>query len=335
MFDVLFPRRLCLLLLCLMSPVGLGVGESPSDVGEPTVSVPEMVHIRGGKFRTQGDPDKKIPPKDYVLDDFWIGKYEVTFGQFDPFCEDTGYYEERFSRGIVSPVHRLSRLGIWQATQGEDTDPPQNPLQNYPVIKACWIDACAYCMWLTEKTGVPFRLPTQAEWEYACTAGGREPAVEPAHLGGVAWFDASQNRRDGRTQIRPVGSKKPNSLGLHDMLGNVWEWCLDGPEGLDYPKAVKEWERISKHHTPLDMTTKGSPYWQAVSLLHQGPRGNAKALRGGAWCEPANRLTYAYRMFYRSNYAVDRVGFRIVCSKDPSHLLVPKSTPGAESSPRD
>jgi len=117
------------------------------------------------------------------------------------------------------PVPHLTRLNIWRATQGENVDPPEDLLHNYPAIQTCWIDACAYCMWLTEKTGVPFRLPTQAEWEYACTAGGKEPA---------------------------------------------------------------------------------------------------------------NRLTPTYRMFYRSNYVAHRVGFRIVCSKDPSHLLAPKSIPEAE-----
>ncbi len=335
MFNLLFPRRLCLLVLCLMGPVGLAENEGLGRIGEPTAPVPEMVLIKGGSFRTQGDPDKKIPPKNYVLNDFWIGKHEVTFGQFDPFCYETKYYHKRMGRGIDTPLSRMWRVSIWKATQGEDTPLPEKPLQDYPVIRACWIDACAYCIWLTEKTGVPFRLPTQAEWEYACTVGGTEPAIAPARLGEVAWFAESQNRQDGRPQIRPAGAKKPNGWGLHDMLGNVWEWCLDGPNGLDYPRAVSEWERISKDHSPLDMTTKGSPYWQAVSLLHQGPKGNAKALRGGAWCEFVNRVTPAYRMFYRSNYAASRVGFRIVCSKDPSHLLITPSVPGDKNGSED
>jgi formylglycine-generating enzyme required for sulfatase activity len=105
------------------------------------------------------------------------------------------------------------------------------------------------------------------------------------------------------------------------MLGNVWEWCLDGPTPLDHSDAIEEWQRIAKTHTPLDLTAKGSPYWESVSLLFHGPKGNAKALRGGAWCEVADRVTPTYRMYYRYNYAAQRVGFRVVCTKDPSHLL--------------
>jgi len=292
---------------------------------EHGVPVPEMVFVHGGTFETGGDPNKDVSGREYVLCDFWIGRTEVTFGQFDSFCEETGYYEERFSKGIVSPVHDGERRGIWKATQPEgsapDAEPPEHPLRNYPAIEVCWLDACAFCLWLSEKTGIGFRLPTQAEWEYACTARGTQPAVESDRLGEVAWFAESANRRDGRTQIRPVAAKMANSLGLYDMLGNVWEWCLDGPTPLDHSDAIEEWQRIAKTHTPLDLTAKGSPYWESVSLLFHGPKGNAKALRGGAWCEVADRVTPTYRMYYRYNYAAQRVGFRVVCTKDPSHLL--------------
>lgn len=298
------------------------IGAANAGAAEQVIRIPEMIHIAGGAYRTAGDPDKDIAPKDYKVKEFWIGKYEITFGQFDPFCYDTLYYHKRMGSGIDTPLTDFWRESIWKATQREGVEPPEHPLEDYPVIQVCWLDACAYCLWLTEKTGVLYRLPTQVEWEYACTAGGKDTAIDPNRLGKFAWFAASANRRDGRPQIRPVGSKKPNSLGLHDMLGNVWEWCLDGPTPLDYPDIVGEWNRISKQHSPLDMTTRGSPYWKSVSLLFHGPKGNAKALRGGAWCEFANRVTPTYRMFYRSNYAASRVGFRVVCTEDPSHHVV-------------
>ncbi len=315
-------RRLSLMLVLL-------IGGSVLWANEPVVPVPEMAFVQGGTFETGGDPDKKVSAREYDLRDFWIGKTEVTFGQFDPFCEDTGYYEERFSKGIVSPVHAYERVGTWKATRPEgsaaDAEPPEHPLRDRPAIKVCWLDACAYCLWLSEKTGVDFRLPTQAEWEYACTARGMERTVDPNQIGQVAWFVGNANPRHGHAQIRPVAMKQANDLGLYDMLGNVWEWCLDGPTPLDYPDAVEEWQRIAKTHVPLDLTTKGSPYWDSVSLLFHGPRGGAKALRGGAWCSPINRVTCVYRMYYRANYAATRVGFRVVCTKDPSYLFEPPS----------
>ncbi|NLT75501.1 MAG: formylglycine-generating enzyme family protein [Planctomycetes bacterium] len=299
------------------------------------VPVPEMVFVRGGAFETGGDSHKSVSSREYVLRDFWIGKTEVTFGQFDPFCEETGYYEARFSKGIASPVHDWERWGIWKATQPEgsaqDTEAPEHLLDDYPAIEVCWLDACAYCLWLSEKTGIDFRLPTQVEWEYACTARGTQRTIAPSQIGQLAWFVESENHRDGRTQIRPVGTKQANGLGLHDMLGNVWEWCLDGPMPLDYPDAVEEWQRIARTHKPLNMTTKGSAYWQSASLLFRGPKGNAKALRGGAWCEPADRVTPTYRMYYRCNYAVGRVGFRVVCTKDPGRPFVPPMPPTNEA----
>ncbi|MBN1362088.1 MAG: SUMF1/EgtB/PvdO family nonheme iron enzyme [Sedimentisphaerales bacterium] len=304
---------------------GIDRSDRVGDGRPPAVIIPEMTHLRGGTFRRAADPDKDVPARDYVLRDFWIGKYEVTFGQFDRFCEETGYYKVRLSPDTVHPFRDFERLATFKATQGQAaaegmdaTDLPQGLLDNYPAIRVCWLDACAYCLWLSEKTGIDFRLPTQAEWEYACTAGGNEAPIAPAQADEVAWFGGNLASPSGYTQIRPVGGKKPNRLGLYDMLGNVWEWCLDGATGFDYPDAVTEWQRISGKHTPLDMTTRGSLYWEAVSPLFRGPASNAKALRGAAWCEPANRVTPTYRMFYGCSYAADRVGFRVVCTEDPN-----------------
>ena len=262
---------------------------------EHGVPVPEMVFVHGGTFETGGDPNKDVSGREYVLRDFWIGRTEVTFGQFDSFCEETGYYEERFSKGIVSPVHDGERRGIWKATQPEgsapDAEPPEHPLRNYPAIEVCWLDACAFCLWLSEKTGIGFRLPTQAEWGYACTARGTQPAVESDRLGEVAWFAESANRRDGRTQIRPVAAKMANSLGLYDMLGNVWEWCADWYDVEYYAKS------------PMN-----DP---------EGPAtGEERVYRGGGWFNCARGCRSATRSASQTENRNLALGFRVAVAAE-------------------
>ncbi len=287
---------------------------------EARPSIPEMVYLQGGAYRTQADPAKEIPPRDYSIDGFWIGRYEVTFEQFDQFCEETGYYLKRY-RGIDRP----NRSCVYRE-MGADSS-----LRNYPAIRVCWLDATAYCLWLRDKTGLPFRLPTQVEWEFACTSAGQDPGpTDNLERDRVAWYVGNELPRISQSQIQPVGGKSPNSHGLHDMLGNVWEWCLDGPTRFDYPEIVREWEIVSPGLSPMDMD-RGSPFLEAVSRVFQGPMGSAKALRGGAWCEPAERLCPSYRMFYRCNYCADRVGFRVLCPAAPNTpLLQPPAAKPAE-----
>ncbi len=282
--------------------------------------MPEMVRLAGGTFRTEADPKKKTESREYIVGAFWIGKYEVTFEQFDRFCEETGYYLKRY-HGIDRPLAPFMRAAIERAASGQKSAPvpPVPPtvkglLPNYPVIQVCWLDAMAYCLWLTEKTGIAFRLPTQVEWEYACTVGGSEPGlVAPAELDEVAWCEVNRRRGVSQTQIHPVGRKLPNGAGLYDLYGNVWEWCLDGPQEPGYPQAVQEWDRVRKSLSPLDMT-RPSPVMDPISILFRG----TKALRGGAWGEPVERVSPSYRMFYRPNYIADRVGFRVLCTENPA-----------------
>jgi formylglycine-generating enzyme required for sulfatase activity len=299
----------------------------PDAAGVKGFPIPEMVRVPGGPFRTQGDPSKQIEPRDYTVGTFWIGKYEVTFEQFDRFCQDTGYYLKRY-RGIAQPVGASTRAAIERVATGtrvpEATDAAAaatGGLQNYPVMDVCWLDAMAYCLWLTEKTGIPFRLPTQVEWEYACTVGGSEPApANNEELDQVAWCALNMQPRVSQTQIHPVGRKRPNGAGIYDMYGNVWEWCLDGRGKMGYPQAVEEWDRVRKQLSPGDMD-RGSPFLESMSSLFRGSNGNAKALRGGAWGEPSSRVSPSYRMFYPPNYVAQRVGFRVLCSENTGRKL--------------
>ncbi len=182
---------------------------------------------------------------------FYLGTYHVTRGQFRQFVTDTGYKtdaEKGERPGALGWDPDEKKFGFnekysWRNAGFEQTD-------EHPVVNVSWNDAVAFCKWLSKKESKTYRLPTEAEWEYACRAGtttryssGDNPETL-AKLGYV--FTA------------PVGKFKPNAFGLYDMHGNAWQWCADWYGGVYYAKS------------PIDDPT--------------GPdSGNVRVLRGGIW----------------------------------------------------
>ena len=167
------------------------------------------------------------------------------------------------------------------------------------MVCVSWNDALAFCKWLSKKEGKKYRLPTEAEWEYACRAGtttryysGDDPETL-ANVANVA--DASLNARvpnwgptikasDGYVFTAPVGKFKPNAFGLYDMHGNVWQWCEDW-DG-DYAAL------------PADDPT--------------GPdSGDSRVERGGSWCDSPSDARSATRVANLPESASDRCGFRV------------------------
>jgi formylglycine-generating enzyme required for sulfatase activity len=199
------------------------------------VWVPSGCHLIGSPDSETGREPDEGPVREVCMDGFWLGKNEVTVGQFRAFVDITGYRTEAEREGFSWTYH-----GEWVKKAGYTwgkTGFPQN--DNHPVVNVSLNDAKAMAKWLMEQSGQTFRLPTEPEWEYACRAGastirfwGDDPQ-EACRYANIADLDARDkfpawmvhDCRDGYVFTAPAGSYRPNSFGLYDMLGNVWEWC--------------------------------------------------------------------------------------------------------------
>jgi formylglycine-generating enzyme required for sulfatase activity len=157
----------------------------------------------------------------------------------------------------------------------------------YPETYVSWEDAVEFCKKLSDMESKTYRLPTEAEWEYACRAGSKTAfsfGNDEKQLGLYAWFDGNTNDI-GKSYVHEVARKRPNAFGLYDMHGNVWEWCSDWYG--DYPS------------TPLT-----DP---------RGPdSGSSRVLRGGSWFFVPNFVRCAYRHNSAPEYRFNYYGFRIV-----------------------
>jgi len=189
---------------------------------------PKMVVIPAGHFRMgdiTGNYDNERKPVHKVsVNSFAMGRYPVTVGEFRLFVEATGYKTE----AETGDGARVWKDGKWQTVKDANWHNPYfSQTDNHPVVCVSWNDAIAYTEWLSKQMGQPYRLPTEAEWEYAARAGtetdywwGNEIGKNRAncHNSGSKWSSKSTS---------PVGSFKPNPFGLYDTVGNVWEWCAD------------------------------------------------------------------------------------------------------------
>jgi formylglycine-generating enzyme required for sulfatase activity len=281
-------------------------GESPPDL-------PEMVFIRGGAYATLRDESKDIASASAQIQDFWIGKYEITFEQFDTFCRETGYYKKRynvdFPFGSYRKENKIEDLKKTYPRLSEEYGGDAGFWDKRPVVQVCWLDAMAYCVWLRQKTGLPFRLPTQVEWEYACTAGGEwNPGQNDLSL--FAWYQQSLLYQKGDLEIHVVGLKKANPFGLYDILGNVWEWCLDGPADPPYPLNAALWEKYGGSLEPLDLKGGIQQSTRVPDPLKSFLDGR-KTQRGGSFREQEDRVNARFRRYEPLNKNIHDLGFRV------------------------
>jgi formylglycine-generating enzyme required for sulfatase activity len=172
----------------------------------------EMIPIRGGTF-PMADPAPPGATREVEVKPFWIGKTEVTWDAYDVYFLRLDLTEEQRKAGVDARSRPSKPYGAPDRGFGH---------RNYPMLGLSYYAAQQYCEWLSARTGKKYRLPTEAEWEYAGRAGATEAGpMDQAALDKVAWF--WENADD---QTHAVAQKQPNAWGLYDLLGNVAEWCL-------------------------------------------------------------------------------------------------------------
>lgn len=158
----------------------------------------------------------------------------------------------------------------------------------HPMVHVNYNDAVAYCNWLGEEYVGDWRLPTEAEWEYAARGGSLNRS--DTYRGGSDWERVGGFADNAGGQTNSVGRKRPNDLGIYDMSGNVWEWCRDW-YGENY----------------YSNSPKSNP---------KGPAsGSGRVIRGGCWRYSAAYCRVAYRIYYDPSYRLDINGFRVVLSQ--------------------
>jgi formylglycine-generating enzyme required for sulfatase activity len=255
-------------------------GAGQSDASKPeTDAAAGMVRISSGSFLMGDKSQSDAPPHEVAVGSFYMDKYLVT--------------QEQYQKVVGENPSR------WKADKN-------------PVEQVRWSDAVKFCnrrselenlqpcydlkTWKCDFAANGYRLPTEAEWEYACRAGTPTPYFfgdDPGKLGEYAWFEKNSGRRS-----QPVGQKLPNPWGLYDICGNVWEWCNDFYQ-VDY-------------------------YQQAPRKDPKGPDvGQTKVLRGGAWRFGADTCRSGYRYNENPGYAdvcfgYDIYGFRCVRTAGPA-----------------
>jgi formylglycine-generating enzyme required for sulfatase activity len=260
---------------------------------------PEMVWIPAGSFRMGdiqggGHSDEK-PVHRVSVGRFAMGRYEVTVGEFRRFVKATGYKTDAEKEGSC----RSWSKG-WEWVEGANwRSPGFSQTETHPVTCVSWNDGVAYAKWLSQQTEQQYRLPTEAEWEYAARAGtetarywGNEPdkACGYANVADQTFKQkysgwTIHNCTDGYVETAPVGQFKPNKFGLYDMLGNLWEWTCSEYESKYGGKEQRCVKNVNKN--------------------------NRLSLRGGSWNVDEARLRSANRYGRTPTDRFDVVGLRV------------------------
>jgi formylglycine-generating enzyme required for sulfatase activity len=285
----------------------------------------EMVFVPGGEF-TMGSPEGEAgrepaegPRHRVRVGGFWVGRHEVTWDEYDLFMAD-----------LQVPLASRDRDATVRPPEDAVTRPSTPYVDEtygrgragHPVLSMTHHAAMVYCQWLRTKTGRAYRLPTEAEWEYAAR-GGTDAAYffgdDPKRLGEYAWHGGNSRDRDNPLgTTHKVGTTKPNPFGLYDVLGNVAEWTLDQYDPGAYARRAKD--RLSLRPVTVPTARK----WSHV-------------VRGGSWADPPDRCRSAARRVSDVSWQkrdperprsiwwltdMDVVGFRVALAEDEQPDLV-------------
>ncbi|MBF0310432.1 MAG: SUMF1/EgtB/PvdO family nonheme iron enzyme [Magnetococcales bacterium] len=277
---------------------------------EPTTGM-EFVFVPGGSFEMgQSEEEarllkeqfgeekyqrffaRELPRHKVSLDGYWIGRYPVTRGQFRCFTEETLHETDAEQEGFGFSLNDEG----WGERRGVSWKEPGFPQEDdHPVVCLTWFDAGRYAAWMARRTGLPVALPSEAQWEYACRGGkggafscGETISTDQANYDGRSVYGSGVVGafRRGTT---PVGQFAPNPFGLHDMHGNVWEWCAD--------RYVEDFygQKEASRRNPLCV---GEPDY--------------RVRRGGSWSFDPAYLRCSYRGRNRTDSLYSDIGFRLV-----------------------
>jgi len=280
---------------------------------------PVMVVIPGGEYTMGAAPDEpgyfeiEGPQHKVKVKRFALGKFDITKAQWEDFAKDThrkpipGCYWTGRTKGMEADPQ-----GSWQDTGFTQVD-------SSPVVCISWTEIQEYLQWLGKKTGRTYRLPSEAEWEYAARAGsqtlyswGNTPSHDLANYGGEKCCGGLKQGKDQWDYTSPVGSFPPNKFGLYDMHGNVLQYLQDCLA-------------LSYAETPID----GSAYQRNVTLQATGELAemvnnkqscSMRICRGGDWADPPSQIRAGFRSFAPGPgesleaYRSAGVGFRVAAS---------------------
>jgi len=247
------PALLGLAAALVLVPPGLaaeasGKDDAPNSLGMRMVLVPAGSFVMGSPPGAPMRQEEEIPRRVTLTRAFRISATEVTQKQ-------------------------------WLALMPQNRSPQRG--DDLPVTSVSWKEAQEFCLELSEKEGVAYRLPTEAEWERACRAGRADPPIAGPDLADVAWYADNSGEA-----THPVGQRKANAWGLHDVLGNVAEWTLD---------VYAPYPRVEEEKDPKGPAT-----------------GRARVVRGGSWRSFAPALRCAARTGTPESYQLPHVGLRVV-----------------------
>lgn len=249
----------------------------------------DMVPIPGGEFVMGSPADEKNREEDegpqvkVKIEPFWMGKHEVTWNEYDIWSFNLDIQRRKLMR-LKSDDKEKAADAVTRPTKPYTDMTFDMGHDGYPAICMTQLAAKTYCKWLSEKTGHYYRLPTEAEWEYACRAGTKTAysfGDNPAKLDDYAWHYANCN-----DTYQKIGQKKPNPWGLYDMHGNVSEWVLD----QYIPDAYKKWSGKGTLKSPINPTTPEKLYPRTV--------------RGGSWDDDPEALRSANRIASSADWKI-------------------------------
>lgn len=249
-----------------------------TELVERTEGKIEMVPIAGGEFLMGSPPtemgrqDDEGPQHLVKLSPFWMGKFEITWDVYEVWMFDLDIQRRELAKAEANARDKAAdEYTISQPTAPYTDMSFGMGKKGYPAICMTQLAARTFCDWLSAKTGRYYRLPTEAEWEYACRAGTKTAysfGDDPSQLGDYAWYYDNSGEK-----YHPIGKKKPNPWGLYDMHGNVGEWTLD-------------------QHT----TDFYGAFQAAVNPLAWPKTEWGRVVRGGSWQDDPEQLRSAARL---------------------------------------